>query len=143
MLPMLRKKSDLSSFMDDFFGRNTITNFFGDEDKYSIPAVNVKETNEAFEIEVAAPGLNKKDFKINIDNNMLIISSEKQEEKEEKNKKIMRKEFHYYGFKRSFYLPETVNMDKIKAKHNNGILYIEIPKREEAKAKPARLIEIL
>jgi HSP20 family protein len=110
----------------------------------SIPAVNIKEKPDSFSVEMAAPGMDKKDFKIEIDGSALTISSEKQNEKEEKDgENYNRKEFSYQSFYRTFHLPkEVVNADKIQAKYENGILKLEIPKREEAKQKPARLINI-
>lgn len=110
----------------------------------SIPAVNIKETPDSFVVEMAAPGMNKKDFKIEIDGSALTISSEKQNESEEKEGETYnRKEFSYQSFYRTFYLPkEVVNADKIDAKYENGILRLEIAKREEAKQKPARLINV-
>jgi HSP20 family protein len=142
MLPMLRKHSNLPSFTDEFFGKDFLSNFFENEAGYTMPAVNIVETKDNFRIEVAAPGLSKEDFKIDLHNNIMTISSEKQEKKEENNEKIMRREFSYCSFKRSFSLPDLVVHDKIMATHRNGVLSIEIPKREEAKEKPARQITI-
>jgi HSP20 family protein len=110
----------------------------------SLPAVNIKETPESFMVEMAAPGMDKKDFKIELDGTALTISSEKQQDLEEKNgENYNRQEFSYHSFSRTFHLPkEVVNADKIGAKYENGILKLEIPKREEAKQKPARLIAV-
>ncbi len=110
----------------------------------SIPAVNIKENPDSFLVEMAAPGMDKKDFKIEIDGSALTISSEKQHESEEKDgENFNRKEFSYQSFYRTFHLPkEIVNSDKIEAKYENGILRLEIAKREEAKQKPARLINV-
>jgi len=110
----------------------------------SIPAVNIKETPESFLVEVAAPGLEKKDFKIELDGSALTISSQKQNETEEREgETYSRKEFNYQSFYRTFNLAkEVVNADKIQAKYENGLLRLEVPKREEAKQKPARLIDI-
>lgn len=110
----------------------------------SIPAVNIKEKPDSFVVEMAAPGMNKKDFEIEIDGSALTISSEKREESEEKGgENYNRKEFSYKSFYRTFHLPkEVVNADKIEAKYENGLLHLEIPKREEAKQKPARLINV-
>jgi HSP20 family protein len=142
MLPILRKHSYLPNFADEFFGKDFLSNFIENQVGYSMPAVNVVETKDNFRIEVAAPGLSKDDFKIDLHNNLLTISSEKQENKEENDEKIMRREFSYSSFKREFSLPELVEYDKVKASHKNGILNIEIPKKEEAKEKPARQISI-
>ena len=111
---------------------------------YSMPAVNIRETPESFLVEMAAPGMEKKDFKIELDGSALTISSEKQNESEEKEgENYNRKEFSYQSFYRTFHLPkEVVNADKIQAKYENGLLRLEVPKRDEAKQKPARLIDI-
>ena len=142
MLPMLRKHSSLPSFTDEFLGKDFLSNFFENQGGYSMPAVNIMETKDSFKIEVAAPGIEKNDFKIDLHNNILTISSEKEDKKEESDEKIMRREFSYCSFKRSFSLPDMIEQDKIKATHLNGVLSIEIPKREEAKEKPARQIKI-
>ncbi len=144
MLPMLRKnRESVPSFIDEFFGKDWMDSVFSDRPGISTPAVNVKETNDNFTIEVAAPGLDKKDFKVDVDNNVLTISSEKEFKNEEKEEgRYMRREFSYASFTRSFSLPEAVEAEKIKAKHKDGILMITIPKREEAKRKPPKQIEI-
>jgi HSP20 family protein len=109
----------------------------------SLPAVNVKESDNEFVIDVAAPGMTKNDFKINFQNNVLTISSEKKEEKEDKKESFTRKEFSYQSFQRSFTVSEnTIDSDKINAKYNDGILHITLPKREEVKPKPMREIKI-
>lgn len=140
MLPMLR--TNWPSLVDEFFGSDLLNNVFEGYTGVNAPAVNIVEGKEDFRIEVAAPGLDKKDFKINLENNVLTISSEKENKKEEKEGKYMRREFSYSTFKRSFSLPETVESEKISANHKDGILFISIPKREEAKVKPARQIAI-
>jgi HSP20 family protein len=110
----------------------------------NVPAVNIKETDTSFGIELAAPGKKKEDFNIEIDHNVLTISSEEKAEKEEKDTegKYTRKEFSYSSFRRAFTLPETVNTENINATYENGVLHIALPKREEALPKPKRLIEI-
>lgn len=109
----------------------------------TLPAVNVIEKDEEFAIELAAPGMKKDDFKIHLEGNVLTISSERKDHKEEKNGNYSRREFSYQSFQRSFTLPEaTVESDKVSAQYNDGILNIHIPKREEAKPKPAREIKI-
>ncbi len=144
MLPMLRKNREtVPSFIDDFFGKDWMDSIFSDRPGITTPAVNVKETDNDFMIEVAAPGLDKKDFKVDVDNHVLTISSEKEFKNEEKEDgRYMRREFGYASFNRSFSLPEAVDAEKIKAKHKDGILMISIPKKEEAKRKPAKQIEI-
>ena len=110
----------------------------------SVPSVNIKETPNSFEVELAAPGMEKKDFKIELDGNTLSISSEKEEQQEQKDgENYTRKEFSYQSFYRTFHLPkDVVDAEKIKAKYENGLLQLSIPKREEAKQKPSRLIDI-
>ena len=109
----------------------------------TLPAVNIKETSDEFTIQVAAPGLDKKDFKINLENNQLTISSEKEEPKKEENENFMRREFSYQSFQRSFNLGENlIDGNKISAKYTDGILSIVLPKREEVKPKPPREIKI-
>ena len=110
--------------------------------QHSFPAVNVLESEESFKIELAAPGLKKEDFKVNIHENTLTISTENKTETEEKVGKYTRKEFNYASFKRSFTLPKSVDGEKIVASYNDGILGIELPKKEEVKPKEPRLIEI-
>lgn len=100
-----------------------------------VPAVNVLEKDKGFEIEVAAPGLEKKDFNITVDNGVLTISCEKETEKEDKEKNYTRREYSYTNFARSFTLPDNVKGDDISAKYDNGILRITLPKTEDAKVK--------
>ncbi|MDZ7742295.1 MAG: Hsp20/alpha crystallin family protein [Bacteroidota bacterium] len=140
MLPMIRRSS-LPDLVDEFFGRDFMGNF-DDQTGVNMPAVNIVEDKNEFSIEVAAPGLDKNDFNIDLDHNVLTISSEKKDEKKEDNKKFMRREFSYTSFKRSFTLPNTVKADKISATHKDGVLSISIPKKEEAKEKPPRQIKI-
>lgn len=129
-------KSYLSS--DDFFN----TDFF-DEDSL-MPAMNVKEHDKDFEIEFAAPGFSKKDFDVIIDNNMLYVSGEKKHDQEQKEDGYTRKEFSYNSFKRSLHLPKSVKADQdVKATYKNGILKLNIHKKEEAKAQAKKVIEVL
>ena len=131
---------------DDFFNRGMInwdTNFSNSD--ATLPAVNIKETENSYEVEMAAPGLKKDDFKIELDNNVLTISSEKSEETQEGNgnEKYSRREFSYQSFQRSFTLPkEVVDEDKIEAHYREGVLQLRIPKKEKAKQKPPRKIKI-
>ena len=108
----------------------------------SLPKVNIKEEADAYIVEMAVPGLKKSDFNLNLENNTLSISAEIEENKEEKNEGYTRREFGYSSFKRTFTLPETVEDSKIQAKYNEGILYLHLPKKEEAKQKPARSIKV-
>lgn len=110
----------------------------------SIPAVNIRENNDAYEVEMAAPGMSKKDFNIELNNNLLTISSEKTQEQDQKDgDRYTKREFSYQSFQRSFSLPTgVVDADKIKAKYEDGVLRLSIPKKEEAKPRPPKQIEI-
>lgn len=109
----------------------------------TIPAVNIKESNENFEVEMVAPGFEKGDFKIDLANGLLTIQSEKKVENELKEgEQFNKREFSYQSFNRSFTLPDTADEQKISAKYENGILKVLIPKKEEAKPKPPRKIAI-
>ncbi len=110
----------------------------------TVPAVNIKETKESFEVEMAAPGMAKDDFKIHLDGNLLTISAEAKNEREEKSESnYSKREFSYQSFQRSFTLSkDVVDSDKINAKYQDGVLKLLIPKKEEAKEKPPRMIEI-
>jgi HSP20 family protein len=139
---LIKRNSNLilPSLLDEIFKpdwNGGIQNF-----NNSIPAVNIKETETGFKLELFAPGLKKEDFNIEIDQRMLSISSEIQTETEENNETYSRKEYTLNSFKRTFNLPETVNFDAIEANYENGILNLRLPKREEALPKPKRLIEI-
>lgn len=133
------------SFFDRFFNEDLMdwNNRNFSMTNTTIPAVNVKEDDEKYAIEVAAPGMKKDDFKVKLENDTLTICSEiKKEEKEEKGD-YKRREFSYQSFQRSFSLPEGhVLTDKISAKYNDGILNIVLPKREEVKPQPPREIQI-
>ena len=143
MLPSLRTRTAWPNLVEEFLNGELFPRFMDTETRYTLPAVNIIEGKEDFRIDVAAPGLNKEDFKISLENNVLTVSSEKEEKQEANEEKVMRKEFSYYSFSRSFTLPQTVNADKIKATHKAGILQVVIPKKEEAKEKPSREIKIL
>ena len=136
----------LNNFFDDFFTKD----LFNWNEKnltemgFTMPSVNVKETETNYEIEMAVPGLKKEDFKINIDRNILTISSESQTENEERDEKknYTRREFNYQSFTRSFTMPsDIVDVEHIEAKYDNGILKLAVPKREIAK-KEVKTIEI-
>lgn len=121
--------------------------FFGDSwqmpRKASVPAINVIENGDAYAIEIAAPGYEKTDFKLNVENEVLSISVEKQEENASEEQTYARREFSYSSFERKFSLPkEQIDSDKIEATYEKGILTVNLPKREEIKPKPARAIEI-
>lgn len=136
----------LPTLFDDFFNRDL---FNWNNDNFSntnttIPAVNIKETAENYEVEVAAPGMKKDDFKVQLDGNALTISSERSHQDESGGEgRYSRKEFSYQSFQRTFTLQkDVVDIDRIEAKYENGLLHLLIPKKEEAKQKPPRLIQI-
>jgi HSP20 family protein len=141
-MTLLRRSNDLfPTLFDDYFGKDLFFNN-GFKSTRSIPAVNVIENAEAYEVEMAAPGMEKKDFKVEIDNQILTISYHKEESQKDDETNYTKREFHYVSFERSFTLPKTVESDKIKAKYNDGILRLTMPKKEEAKLKPSKLISI-
>lgn len=132
------------SLFDNLFEGNLFdwnrTNFAGENS--TLPAVNILENENEFVIQVAAPGMKKEDFKVKFDNGTLTISSEV-EHKEEEKQQVLRREFNYRSFQRTFNVSEKViDSSKIGAKYENGILYVTLPKREEVKPKPAKEIEI-
>ena len=137
----------IPSLFDDFFNRDWLDSSLADwrVTGATLPAVNVMETNDDFKIEVAAPGMKRSDFKVELDNNVLTISSERENKSEEKdsNGNYTKREFSYQSFQRSFQLPaQVVDADKIEAKYEHGLLHLVIPKKEEAKQRPPRMIQI-
>lgn len=124
------------------FFNDEFDNYFGRRNGGYIPSANVVETESGFDVEFAVPGMSKEDFKINVENGVLTVSSEKEEVKEEKEKNYTRKEFAYGAFTRSFALPKTIDLEKIAASYNNGILTVTLPKKEEAKTLLSREIKI-
>lgn len=139
-------KRDLSwpatSSVDDFLNDN----FFNWPSLASggstLPRVNITETGDDFRVEMAAPGMKKEDFNIELDNDNLVIWTQRSNQNKETEQNYTRREFSYQSFRRSFYLPNTVEADKIEAKYENGILMLTIPKKEEAKRKPVKKIRI-
>lgn len=136
----------LNPIFDDFFSKDL---FDWNDKNFSalgstLPSVNVKETDEDFQIELAAPGMKKEDFKIEVDKSLLTISSEKKEEKEEKDKKgnYTRREFNYQSFSRSFSLPQAAAQDKIDATYSDGILHVSIKKKEKEPLPEAKKIDV-
>lgn len=139
MLPTISRRT-FSPFLsnlfdDDFFP--VVSNRTS-----SMPAVNIKENEKNYTLELAVPGMDKKDLKIDINEDVLTISSETKNETEEENDGYKRKEFSYSSFCRSFYIPDNVNKDKIGASYKDGILTVEIPKMEEEKNKITKQIKI-
>lgn len=108
----------------------------------TLPKVNIKETTESYEVQMAAPGFKKDNFNVSVENDELLISAEISEQEEDKNEEFTRREFGYASFQRTFVLPETVDGDRIKAKYEDGILNVTLPKKEEAIPKPAKTIKV-
>lgn len=106
------------------------------------PAVNIIEKDQAFTLELAAPGMKKDDFNIELNNDLLTISVSRESDQEAEDIKYTRREFSFASFKRSFTLPESINTAEISATYEDGILVVGLPKREEAQVQPARLIDI-
>ncbi|MFM6976971.1 MAG: Hsp20/alpha crystallin family protein [Sphingobacteriaceae bacterium] len=127
------RTSSLNPWIGDVFENLFDDSFISDRLTTKVPAVNIAETVEQYHIELAAPGLNKKDFKINLEKNVLSISAEHKEEQKQEDKNYSRREYSYNSFVRSFNLPDTVDQSNIEAEYENGILKINVAKREEAK----------
>lgn len=123
----------LTSTFNDFF--EPWSEWFQDGNfgkQLSLPKVNITENNSSYNLELAAPGLHKADFKIDVNGNVLTVSAQKEENKEEKEKQYTRHEYNYSSFSRSFTLPEEVEQDKIEATYDGGILKLALPKNEKA-----------
>ena len=145
MMPVRRTQGWLPGILDDFFGNEWV-----DKTSSTAPAVNVIETDKEYKVEIAAPGLTRDDFKIDInEDNELTVSMEKKVEKNEESEKegkkhtYLRREFSYSSFRQRMILPDHVNVDNIDAKMETGVLTIDIPKKtEEEKRKNMRQIDI-
>ena len=142
MTPMRRYEQNwLPEIFNDFFANDWMT-----RTNSTAPAINVIEDDKDYKVEVAAPGMNKEDFKVNVtDDNYLVLTMEKKNESkdEDKKRKYLRREFSYHKFEQSLALPENANKDEIKATVNDGILTIDIPKMKVAEKQPAvKQIEI-
>ena len=141
---LARQSERKPSLFDDFF--KPWNEWFGNGGSWGrtmdVPAVNISEQKDEYLVSLAAPGMKKDDFKIDVDGNILTISSEKEESREEKEKKFTRKEYSYSSFSRSFTLPDEVNKEKIEAKYEDGILKVSLPHRERAKMPQAKHIAV-
>lgn len=142
LLPASRSDNFLPRIIDEFLGDDFLKDFFYMPEQFNAPAVNVSEDEDKFQIEVAAPGFNKDDFKVSLDNDVLTIQSEKTEEKEEKDKRYRRREFNYQSFSRSFIVPDYIDKEKIEAEYKDGILYLNLPKMKERIEKKGKDIKI-
>ena len=120
-----------------------LTDDFFMESRRWIPSMNVKETKKTFEIDIAAPGFDKKDFNVSIDNGILEITAENKKEMEKKTEDFTRREYNYSSFSRSFTLPENVNeKEEIDASYKNGILKLVLNKLKEVEVAPKKVIEV-
>jgi HSP20 family protein len=144
-MSMLVKRSDWptlgGSLLSDFFDDNR---FFNSQwlSGRSVPAVNIKEGDKKYEVELAAPGYDKKDFNISIENGLLTVSAERKEERESKEDNYTRQEFGFSSFSRSFNLPTNVSEEDIDAKYEGGILKLDIAKKQESNEKSRKSISI-
>ncbi|MBL6448776.1 Hsp20/alpha crystallin family protein [Fulvivirga sp. 29W222] len=147
----VKKNEGFPSLLTDFFSPTSLLGreFFDfDSDAWptrlgvNMPTVNIKESPKDYRLELAAPGLERKDFIIEIDNNILSIKAEKEEEKKEEEGDYSRKEYSFNSFCRTFTLPENIKEDNIKAKYENGVLNLTIPKLKESPVKPAHKIDV-
>lgn len=126
----------LSKWIDNVFN-TTLADAIGTDFTFNSPSVNIVEHDHQFEMQLAAPGLEKSDFSIRIENDYLVISSEKKTEKEDTGSKFTRREFNYNAFKRSFRLEDNINREGISAAYENGVLKVILPKKDESWKKPA------
>lgn len=139
---LIRRTSNplFPSLLDELF--DSAPPFSGLSSRSHVPSVNISETDTNFELALAAPGKTRKDFNVELDDHVLTVSSESKHEDESMTDQYTRREFRYDNFQRSFSLPETVDTSGIKAKYDNGILTITLPKHEEAIPEPKKQIEI-
>jgi len=145
---LIRRRESLPSVFNDFFRPwesffdTNGGSLFNNLNTISVPAVNISETKDQYEVSLAAPGMKKEDFNIDVEGSTLTISAETKEEKVEKEERFTRKEYNYSLFSRSFTLPDWVHKDKIDAKYENGLLKVVLPKTEAAKQAPSKHITV-
>ncbi|SKC83517.1 Hsp20/alpha crystallin family protein [Ohtaekwangia koreensis] len=146
----VKKNGGLPALVSDFFGTPLFDRDFIDLESdlfpsrlgINIPTANVTETSKEFKLELAAPGLERKDFNVEVENHVLRISAEKEEEKKEKNGEYSRREYSFNSFIRSFSLPDNVKEGSIDAKYENGVLKVSIPKEKETPARPTQKVAV-
>lgn len=150
-LTLKRKNGGVPSLFSDWLDSSSFFNpMFGDIDEMllprkigvTMPSVNIRETEKDYVMELAAPGFDRKDFTVELENNLLTIAAEKKENKEEKDEAYSRREFSYTSFSRSFQLPENTTDDKVDARYENGILLLSIPKKEVQPLKHKKQIKV-
>lgn len=131
------------NLFDDVFGRNWNDFFFGNRNAAStLPSVNIADNDKNYELEVAAPGYSKENFKISVENGIISIKAENKSEKEEEKKNYARREHFYTSFERRFTLPDNAVEEKIEASYKDGVLSVIIPKKEAEPVLPAHEIKI-
>lgn len=139
MTHLKHNTAPFNSLFDELFGSFPATWGRDTNQTYAVVPVNIHETNEGYHLELNAPGRNKEDFKVNVENGLLTISYEKKESQEQKDYKTIRREFSYRSFKRSFTIDEKINADGIQARYENGVLKLYLPKKEEIKVSPKEI----
>ncbi len=139
---LVKRDNFFPTILDDFFKPWNSWSESDFEKRFSAPAVNITENKDDYKIAIAAPGLDKHDFKIDVDGNLLTVSAEKEEKKDEKEKNFTRREYNYSSFSRTFTLPDGVNADKIDAAYENGELKLSLPKKEDAKKAATKSIAV-
>jgi len=132
-------RNPLADIVNNIFD-NDMADFFGK--RFTDPAANIIEMPDSFQLDIAAPGMKKDDFRINLENNILTVSAQVEDEKSEEGKNYTRKEFYYGSFSRAFTLPKTIDVEKIKADYDAGVLKIALPKKEESKVDMKKEIKI-
>lgn len=141
--PSFEQFPSLGNLLSDIWSDELPTVFRSNYNEgMTLPKVNIRETDEGYTVEMAVPGFKKDNFNISVENDQLMISAEVEQDNEEKNEEFTRREFGYASFQRTFVLPESVDGEKIKANYADGILNVQLPKKEEAKPKPARTIKV-
>lgn len=142
-LKTLARPSSFTSMLSDFFEPWNEWFMDGTAGKaLTLPRVNITEDKNSYCMSLAAPGLHKKDFKIDIDGNLLTVSAQKEENKEDKDETYTRKEYNYSSFSRSFTMPDEVEMDKINANYDGGVLKLTLPKNEKALKSQQKVIPV-
>jgi HSP20 family protein len=135
--PAFRRSLSFPSLFSD-----ALEQFWSDEEVSWMPSANIKERTNDFKIDLAVPGMDKKDFHVEVENGLLTVSGERKEEAKEENEKLSRREFHYGSFKRSFSLPETADAENINGQYKDGVLSITIAKRDDSKLNNKKQIVI-
>lgn len=130
--PANSTKLFFGGLFDDLLN-HSLSNFIGSDSVSQQPGVNILETPAEFRLEVAAPGFDKQNFQVNVEDNHLIISANRETNAEQRTERFMRREFQYTSFKRSFNLPDNVNQEAVAAVYQNGVLYVTLPKKSEEK----------